>query len=226
MGKKKYHHQDLRSKLVSTASRILEEEGLDSLTMRHLSKTIGVSRSASYRHFTDKTALLGAVAAAGFDRLRELLEESSREISKSLELFRACSCAYVRFAVTRQTLYNLMFGFELNSGAPVPELSDAAAEAFSVITGIIEKCQAEGSFRSSDPVELANVTWSSLHGLSMLLIDGAVRMTRDGRLLHALMADADVIQVEDIPAISNSVVETLVRGFSPDCETLKTSPAS
>lgn len=217
MGKSKYHHQDLRVDLVRTASRILVEEGLESLTMRHLSKTIGVSRSASYRHFQDKTALLGAVAADGFDRLRGSLEEGTADIHDPLGRFRYCSCAYVRFAVTRQTLYNLMFGFELNDGAPVPELADAAARAFSVITDIIESCQEEGSFRSSDPVELANVTWSSLHGLSMLLIDGAVRMSRDGRLLHALMTDSEVIQVEDIPAISNSVVETLVRGFSPDC---------
>ncbi len=216
MGKRKYHHQDLRSILVRTASRILEEEGMDSLTMRHLSKTIGVSRSASYRHFEDKTALLGAVAADGFNKLRDDLGETADGLPTPLELFRRCSCAYVRFAVTRSTLYNLMFGFELTDGAPVPELADAASGAFSVITDFIVGCQREGSFRSSDPVELANVTWSSLHGLSMLLIDGAVRMTRDGRLLHALMKDSEVIQVEDIPAISNSVVETLVRGFSPN----------
>lgn len=218
MKKNGYHHRDLRVILVKTASRILEDEGLENLTMRHLSKTIGVSRSASYRHFEDKTALLAAVAADGFDRLRGSLEEVTEDIQNPLGRFRYCSCAYVRFAVTRQTLYNLMFGFELNDGAPVPELADAAARAFSIITDIIESCQEEGSFRSSDPVELANVTWSSLHGLSMLLIDGAVRMSRDGRLLHALMTDSDVIQVEDIPAISNSVVETLVRGFSPDCD--------
>lgn len=217
MGNKNYHHQDLRSNLVSTASRILEEEGLENLTMRHLSKTIGVSRSASYRHFQDKTALMGAVAADGFDRLRESLAEATGNITEPLDLFRQCSCAYVRFAVTRPTLYNLMFGFELNDGAPVPELSDAAARAFSVITDIIVRCQEGGCFRSSDPVELANVTWSSLHGLSMLLIDGAVRMSRDGRLLHALMTDSVEISVEDIPAISDSVVKTLVRGFSPDC---------
>jgi len=220
MGKKKYHHQDLRNILVRTALRILEEEGLDNLTMRHLSKAIGVSRSASYRHFQDKTALLGAVAADGFRKLNEFLtDEAGNGIDENstLDLFRDHSCSYVRFAITRPTLYKLMFGFELSSGAPVPELSDAAADAFSVITSVIEGCQSAGLFKPADPVELANVTWSSLHGLSMLLIDGAVRMSRDGRLLHALMTDSEVIQVEDIPAISNSVVETLVRGFSPDC---------
>jgi AcrR family transcriptional regulator len=217
MKKEKYHHRDLRSDLVRAASRILEEEGLESLTMRHLSKTIGVSRSASYRHFQDKTALLGAVAADGFHELRESIVGIFDDDSSPLELFRSCSYAYVRFAVTRPTLYNLMFGFELNDGAPVPELSDAAASALLVITEVISRCQHEGSFRSSEPVELANVTWSSLHGLSMLLIDGAVRMSRDGGLLHAQMTDSDVIHVEDIPSISSSVIETLLRGFGKDC---------
>lgn len=219
MTKKRYHHQDLRNHLVGTASKILEEEGLDSLTMRHLSRTIGVSRSASYRHFQDKTALLGAIAADGFLQLNAALEDAAGKTAAPIDLFRECSTAYVTFAVTRSTIYNLMFGFELNDGAPVPELSDAAGRAFSVITGIIGICQEAGVFRSSDPVELANVAWSSLHGLSTLLINGAVRLTRDGRLIHALMAGSDPIREEDIPAISVKVVETMVRGFRPDCET-------
>ena len=64
MGKSNYHHEGLRTILVKTASLVLEEEGIESLTMRNLSRRVGVSRSAPYRHFEDKLALLGAQAAA------------------------------------------------------------------------------------------------------------------------------------------------------------------
>jgi AcrR family transcriptional regulator len=213
MGKQKYHHEDLRSVLVENALFILENSGMDSLTMRSLSRRIGVSRAAPYRHFEDKTTLLGAVAAEGFKSLGNLLEETSGNGVSSLELFRTCARAYVRFAIERSTLYSLMFGFELTDAAPVPELTETAERAFMIISDIIRKCQEDGVFKGDDPTEYANVTWSSLHGLSMLLIDGAVRVADDSR--HLRIKPPTGRPANGIPVIANGVIETLVKGFTP-----------
>ena len=60
MAKKRarYHHGNLRETLVSAAAEITAEAGLESLTLRMLSERVGVSRTAPYRHFADKAALL------------------------------------------------------------------------------------------------------------------------------------------------------------------------
>jgi AcrR family transcriptional regulator len=214
MGRPRYHHEDLRNVLLENALHVLENEGLESLTMRRLSRKTGVSRAAPYRHFDDKTALLGAVAARGFNSLGDLLQAASGNGIPPLDIFRHCACAYVRFAVDRSTLYSLMFGFELTDAAPVPELAESAERAFTIISDIIRDCQEEGVFGGTDPVEYANVAWSSLHGLSMLLIDGAVRVADDSR--HLRMQSGSGTSANGVPAIADEVIRTLVRGFSPD----------
>ena len=71
-----------RDQIVLKALELVDEEGLDALSLRALGKRLGVSQAAFYRHVPDKAALLDGVAEAIW---REALEAfsitvSSREI--------------------------------------------------------------------------------------------------------------------------------------------------
>src|SRR5512145_1581524 len=72
----RYHHGDLRRALLQAAVRTIGTHGIDGLTLRAVGSSLGVSRTALYRHFADKAALLAAVAAEGFRTLRVELEEA------------------------------------------------------------------------------------------------------------------------------------------------------
>src|SRR5947208_3269250 len=65
-----YHHGDLERSLVDAAVRTIQEEGMAALTLRGVGARLRVSRTALYRHFADKSALLARVAAEGFAKLR------------------------------------------------------------------------------------------------------------------------------------------------------------
>src|SRR5436190_672181 len=65
-----YHHGDLRSALLEEAVRTIQTDGVDELTLRAVGAALGVSRTALYRHFSDKQALLAAVGREGFRMLR------------------------------------------------------------------------------------------------------------------------------------------------------------
>src|ERR1700730_13451944 len=69
----RYHHGDLRRALVQEAVRTIQAKGVDAFTLRAVGLKLGVSRTALYRHFADKAALLAAVAGAGFRTLRSQL---------------------------------------------------------------------------------------------------------------------------------------------------------
>ena len=56
-----YHHGDLRRALLEEAVRTIQLYGVEQLTLRTAGERLGVSRSALYRHFSDKQALLAAV---------------------------------------------------------------------------------------------------------------------------------------------------------------------
>src|SRR5262245_13853672 len=74
----RYHHGDLRRAVLEQAIRTIQRHGVDRLTLRGVAHDLGVSRTALYRHFADKAALVEAVAAQGFRTLRERLEEAWR----------------------------------------------------------------------------------------------------------------------------------------------------
>jgi AcrR family transcriptional regulator len=66
-----YHHGDLRTAILGAASELLREQGVDRISLRECARRVGVSHAAPYRHFANKEALVAALAAEGFDRLRE-----------------------------------------------------------------------------------------------------------------------------------------------------------
>src|SRR5687767_3479304 len=111
----RYHHGDLRRALLQAAVRTIRTHGVDGLTLRGVGSTLGVSRTALYRHFTDKAALLAAVAAEGFRMLREELARAWEESGRALTGFEAMGRAYVRFAVAHPSHYRVMFGADISS---------------------------------------------------------------------------------------------------------------
>src|SRR5260370_17441752 len=71
-----YHHGDLRRALLVETARTIREDGVDAVTLRAVAARLGVSRTALYRHFADKSALLAAVAREGFQRFRKDLTDA------------------------------------------------------------------------------------------------------------------------------------------------------
>src|SRR5688572_18243578 len=61
-----YHHGDLQRALLQEALQTIQTGGVEQLTLRAVGEKLGVSRTALYRHFSDKQALLAAVGREGF----------------------------------------------------------------------------------------------------------------------------------------------------------------
>ncbi|MFX8856410.1 TetR/AcrR family transcriptional regulator, partial [Acinetobacter baumannii] len=70
-----YHHGDLRRALVAAALALAKELGPDGVTVREAARRAGVSPGAPFRHFSDRTALMTAVAEEAMAKLRENVEQ-------------------------------------------------------------------------------------------------------------------------------------------------------
>jgi AcrR family transcriptional regulator len=164
-----YHHGDLRRALLQEAVRVIHTDGVDTLTLRSVGERLGVSRTALYRHFADKSALLAAVAGEGFRTLRlELLAAWGRG---GREPFEAMGMAYVRFAVTNPSHYRVMFGGFVK-GETDTEFVAEATGAFQALVDAIVALQRSGDVRADEPLRLAQYIWALVHGIAMLGIDG------------------------------------------------------
>ena len=165
--KQAYHHGDLRRALVDAAIRIIGEAGVEALTLREVGQRVGVSRSAPYRHFKDKAALLAAVALEGFRLLRRDLE-AALEAKAGTEPLIALSKAYVGFGLNHPSHYRTMFEITWGSKSHYPALVQEGEATSRVLVGAIIRGQAAGRLAPGVPSQLAWVVWTLVHGIVML----------------------------------------------------------
>ncbi len=154
---------------------IIQESGVDGLSMRKLADRVGVSRTAPYHHFRDKQALLSELALKGFREYSQQIDAavSAPGLSAVQQLERFVR-GYLRFALDHPEAYSLMFGQAIwKSGQPSDRLHTEAYAAFEAIVERVSGWQTAGVLPAdAEALRLAQVVWSSLHGLSRLVIDG------------------------------------------------------
>ncbi len=174
-GKTSYHHGDLRQTLLEAATKLIEKNSIDGLSLRKLAANVGVSRTAPYHHFRDKNELLCAIAEEGYtqylQRGRELINDESLSMEEKFSFF---VHSYVKFAYENPELYELMFGHAIwKTQKSTPELRDAAYPCFQHQMEMVEKWQKAGLLSADEStLRLSQVIWGTLHGIAKLLIDG------------------------------------------------------
>ena len=178
-GRKTYHHGDLRRALLQTATEMINEEGVDSISMRKLAARAGVSRTAAYHYFANKQELLCALAMEGFRRQMDALDiaGSSDDFREQLSRFLR---SYVKFSAKNPEHYELMLGGNLwHTGQATDELRQVGDIAFRHLREQVGKWQEYGFIDSdADTLRVTQVVWCSAHGISRFMIDGVyVRQT-------------------------------------------------
>lgn len=217
--KKTYHHGNLRTRLIETALDIIEEHGLEKVSMRELGNRIGVSRTAPYRHFANKSELLSAIAEEGFSKLTGLLNRANDAVSDdSLARLMNTGIAYVEFAVANPVHYRMMFGNEIPKAGRTPTLLAAADGAFNALLRAVRACRDEEKIKDFDPVIIANMLWAMTHGISTLLIDGQVAADNAFHGLPALLQTGTGPGGPDIRRIFESMGEIMFSGLAADAD--------
>jgi AcrR family transcriptional regulator len=170
-----YHHGDLRDALVQAALQEAERGGPEAISIKALTKKLGVSQPAPYRHFVDREALLEAVTAEAFRQFSATLRESIRKPSKRSKLSRFAQAA-LAFGLRRNGIYRLMFASRTMAGAVRgSELHNAAMETFGLLLEAFE-APAVGFFRERQALKI----WAALHGMITLAEQGLLT----GQLAH------------------------------------------
>jgi AcrR family transcriptional regulator len=178
--KQSYHHGDLQQKLLDEATLMIEESGIEGLSLRKLALRVGVSRTAPYHHFKDKHELLCAIAENGYKIRNEqalaILNNQSQSVRDKFHFF---VHDYVRFAYENQELYELMFGRAIwKQQNSTQALRDVAYPCFQHQLDMTKSWQENGLIKSDEnTLRLAQVIWGTVHGIAKLLIDGIYTQT-------------------------------------------------
>jgi AcrR family transcriptional regulator len=141
--------------IVAVARQLLEEEGLDGLSMRRLADRLGIRAPSLYKHFADKQALEAALISDGFDEQAAAFESALAGADDPLA---AIAAAYRAFASAHPHLYRLMTERPLRRDRLVPGVEARAARPLVEAVG-------------EDP-DLARATWAFAHGMTNLELNG------------------------------------------------------
>ena len=96
--------------------------------------------------------------------------------------------AYIRFAMEHPAHIEVMFGSE---GLTADHEIEAGARAFGILVETIAEGQSSGDVRPGDPVMLAQVVWSQVHGMSMLRL--ATDLSVDGSGTQLVKSSSEIL---------------------------------
>lgn len=137
--------------IVAAARAILEEEGLDALTMRRIAERLGIRAPSLYKHFPDKESLEAAIISAAFEEQAGVFERAVEDGDDPLE---ALGAAYRSFALAHPHLYRLMTDRELRRDLLAPGVEERAGLTIYRAAG--------------EDTDRARAAWAFAHGMAML----------------------------------------------------------
>jgi AcrR family transcriptional regulator len=175
--------QNLREACLQEAMRIIETDGIEQLSMREVSRRLGISHQAPYKHFASRDHILAEILARCFEDFARHLEARPRSEDPHADLL-AMGHAYLTYAAQHPLQYRLMFGMPLPDAAQHPQMMEKAGQAFNLLREAISRMGERASLDSD-----ALFVWATMHGLA-----GILRMQLYQHLSVASHTDEQIIQ--------------------------------
>ncbi|MET4684607.1 TetR/AcrR family transcriptional regulator [Brevundimonas faecalis] len=192
--KPKGEGHERRAEILAAAERIFVEHGYEGATIRKIADEVGLSSTALYMHFADKSEMLHEICRGTFENLieghRNLLSEDQ---PPEVRLRRMVE-AYIQFGFEHPNAYRLTYltrPIEAQEGAQ-SVAQETGHELFRAFAAVVEEAVTAGRIQG-DPQAVAQSIWAAGHGLVSLRItkpyfEWADRDTLTRTLLDALFA--------------------------------------
>jgi AcrR family transcriptional regulator len=187
--KRGYHHGRLKDALLDAARALLAERGPAGFTLAEAAKLVGVTAAAPYRHFADRDAVVGELAARGFERFAHHLATAWDEGRPDpFVALGRMGIAYLAFSREEPGLYAAMF----NAVGATSKAGATSERAFAVLRSAAREILRRRGALDGGAQELALQIWSLSHGVATLAMAGrlneAVKGWEPDRILNGGVA--------------------------------------
>ncbi|WP_229052915.1 TetR/AcrR family transcriptional regulator [Aeromicrobium sp. Leaf350] len=174
MGDRPYHHGDLREALIEAGLTLTRQEGPEALRMREVTRAVGVSPNAAYRHFADRRELLDAVGQRiqhlMVDRMVALRSGTGDRATQAIDGLRAVGLGYIDFALGEPGWFAVAF-----FPAPGSRPEDAApreAPPYRMLVDALDEMVAAGLLGAAARDGARWACWATVHGFAGLATRG------------------------------------------------------
>lgn len=199
-----YHHGDLRHALIAEASRRARSGGPAAISLREVTRAVGVSPNAAYRHFADRDDLVRAAAAEAQTALARAISARVAAASTdllpaaaSIERLRRVGLAYIDFARTERGWFDLAFATQDPSPSEgIVTLDDEIVPPFRLLLETLDAMVDSGALAPERRPLAEWSCWSAVHGFADIAAHGPLQWQPS----------------EVVDALSTAVVEAAITG--------------
>ena len=170
-----YHHGNLVEALLEAAIVLIEEKGVEALSVREVAKKAGVSPGAPFRHFSSKTALLTAVAEQAMLRLSAAVRSEIEATGDGdpVEALRAIGRGYLNWALANPTHFQVISSRQLIDFHNSRILVDENEAIRLIMVELVARGRREGRLRTGiSGDDLVFSCRAFIYGVARMWIDG------------------------------------------------------
>lgn len=183
-----------RGRIVNAAWQILNDDGLDAISLRRVASDLDVTAPALYAHITGKEDLLASLAERALGELKDhIAPQPGRGAAATIV---TSGRAYVRHLLEHPNSFRLLFreNTDVATGEPAGARHPEIEDLFACLGPVVERGIANGELRDVDADVVAFGLWAAAHGLATGLHLGR--------------------PADDADQLVESVLDTLVTGLS------------
>ncbi len=171
-----YHHGNVKEALLNAAQNHIENNEGEMISLRALSKEVGVTPSAVYNHFADKNALILAIKIRIYQSFNKFFAENCRETDNPDQALIQMCLAYFHFSRKFPSQFRFIFSASIPMEWSTDEIVDVSCHciirARRLVFEIHEKYQLQCS--EEEVVNATLLIWSQLHGIVTLRNSGLI----------------------------------------------------
>lgn len=201
-----YHKGNVAEDLRAAALRILTKEKVEDVTLRRLTREVGVTPANFYNHFANVEDLLLDIAADGFDDLSKASERAWKKQGGKADVLVALATEFVRFGCRKPQLLRLMFGHETHRKNQ--RFHDAANGSFAELVRFIygeDRFDPNDSARSHEHCRIAYGFFAFCYGLARTVGSGQFDLDVQSAALDRF------VEQTVRPFLDGSVIEALAQ---------------
>jgi AcrR family transcriptional regulator len=180
-----------KAEILHAAEKIFVEYGYEGATIRKIADEVGVSSTALYMHFRDKSEILLEICETAFQELKAVNVETQGRDDTPQAKIRHMLEAYMQFGLANPNAYRLVFctrPTESTEGAQTVG-QKLGREVFDTFAEAVSELSATGKLKL-EPKLAAETLWAGCHGIVALIITKPYFPWENPTLLTAAMLDA------------------------------------
>ncbi len=196
--------EETRERILQAARDLFSTHGYEAVTMRAVADAIEYTPTAIYHHFESKQALVTELCHTDFLSLARHFVKAAA-IADPVERIRKVGEAYLEFAALHPNHYRFMFLTRIPEVAHTEKFlaetrDDPEKDAYAFLRRACAEAIETGRLREelTDPDEVAQICWASLHGLISL---------------HILKGGKSWVPLRDLKATAGQAMNVLFRGI-------------